>query len=50
MAAQISTKPLIIGCKCGGLKMIDKVWDEDLGWYTFWECPDCGYYWEGPML
>ena len=31
MAAQISTKPLIVGCKCGGLKMIDRVWDKDLG-------------------
>lgn len=40
---------VIVGCghaECD----VTKEWDESLGsWYFFYDCPVCGYYWEGPM-
>lgn len=40
---------MIVGCGCENCK-IEKEWDEDLDtYYYYFQCDECGYYWEGPI-
>lgn len=50
MYGDLQSTAYIIQCKCGGVKKTEEQWDADLGaYYCVYECPKCGYYWEGPI-
>jgi len=40
---------MVVDCDCGNA-IVTKEWDNELGtYYYFYECEQCGYYWEGPI-